>query len=100
MADIDLTDLPVDDDLVIGKLDNGLTYYLRSNDSPGDQIAIRLAVRAGSVDEPVGAEGTAHFLEHMLFNGTESYPKNELWEAMRDLGIELGPDLNALHVLG
>ena len=95
-AELDSTPLPVDDaQVVIGRLPNGLTYYLRSNDSPGGRLELRLVVRAGSVDDPDGAEGAAHYLEHMLFNGTERYPKNELDETLRDLGAEFGPDLNA-----
>ncbi len=87
--------LPPDDDTILGTLENGLTYYVRSNDAPAGHLDLRLIVRAGGMHDPVGAEGTAHFVEHMLFNGTESFPRNELNETLRDIGLELGPDENA-----
>ena len=87
--------LPPDDDTILRTLENGLTYYVRSNDAPAGHLDLRLVVRAGGAHDPVGAEGTAHFVEHMLFNGTESFPRNELNEALRDIGLELGPDENA-----
>ena len=91
----DSTLLGVDSDVVIGTLDNGLTYYLRSNDSPAEAVSMRLVVDAGAVLDPPGAEGTAHFVEHMLFNGTERFSRNELIQALRTIGVDFGPDLNA-----
>ncbi len=87
--------LPVDPDVKIGTLDNGLTYYVRSNDSPGGALSLRLAVDAGSLNEPIQGAGYAHFLEHMLFNGTEKYPGNEITHALQSIGVEFGPDINA-----
>ena len=87
--------LPVDPEVHIGTLDNGLTYYLRNNEEPGSNLSLRLAVNAGSVNEPAPDLGIAHFLEHMMFNGTEEYPRNEIVEALRGLGVEFGPDINA-----
>ena len=87
--------LPVDPAVRIGTLDNGLTYYLRCNDSPGDRLSLRLAVNAGSLNEAEAGSGVAHFLEHMLFNGTEKYPGNELTTVLQALGVEFGPDINA-----
>ena len=87
--------LPVGPDVMIGRLENGLTYYVRSNDSPGGTLSLRLAVNAGSLHERVVGGGYAHFLEHMLFNGTEKYPGNELTEALHGIGVEFGPDINA-----
>ena len=87
--------LPVDPDVRIGELPNGLAYYLRSNDSPGEAVVMHLVVNAGGVLDPDGDEGTAHFLEHMLFNGTERFSKNELDQVLRDFGTDFGPDLNA-----
>ena len=93
--DIDDTPLSVDDDIRIGTLGNGLTYYVRSNDSPGSSVSLRLAIRAGGVHEnPIGT-GTAHFLEHMMFNGTELFPGNSLDDTLRSIGAEIGPDFNA-----
>ena len=87
--------MPTDPAVRIGKLDNGLTYYLRCNDSPGDRLSLRLAVNAGSLNEAEAGSGVAHFLEHMLFNGTEKYPGNELTRVLQALGVEFGPDINA-----
>ena len=87
--------LPVDPGVRVGTLDNGLTYYLRNNEKPGTNLALRLAVSAGSLHEADPGLGVAHFLEHMMFNGTEEYPRNEIVEALRGLGVEFGPDLNA-----
>ena len=93
----DPTLLPVDPGVVIGTLDNGLTYYLRHNDSPGKNLAVRLLVNVGSVDETDEQAGIGHFIEHMLFNGTAEFPEHTLGEALREIGVELGPDVNA-HV--
>ena len=87
--------LPVDPAVRIGTLDNGLTYYLRCNDSPGQSLELRLAVNAGSLNESEAGSGVAHFLEHMLFNGTEKYPGNELTKVLQGIGVEFGPDINA-----
>ena len=91
----DDTLLPVDSDVAIGTLDNGLTYYLRQNDRPGDRLTVRLVVNVGSVDETEPESGIGHFIEHMLFNGTTDYPGNSILEALREVGVELGPDANA-----
>lgn len=79
----------------IGRLDNGLTYYLRENKSPGSSISLRLAVDAGSLQQDDPESGLAHFVEHMMFNGTERYPGNSLDRALQALGAEIGPDFNA-----
>ena len=94
-ADADLTRLSVDEEIFIGTLDNGLTYYLRSNDTPAEGVEMRLVVNAGAILDPDGADGVAHYLEHMLFNGTERFSKNDLIQALRSIGTDFGPDLNA-----
>ena len=94
-ADADPTLLGVDAEVLVGTLGNGLRYYLRSNDSPAESVEMRLVVNAGAVLDPEGAEGIAHFLEHMLFKGTERFSKNELVQALRSIGTDFGPDLNA-----
>ena len=81
-AEPDPTPLTVDPNVVVGMLDNGLTYYLRSNDSPAEQVSMRLVVDAGALLDPPGAEGVAHLLEHMLFNGTERFSKNDLGQVL------------------
>jgi len=93
--DIDDTALPIDDDYRIGVLDNGLTYLLRSNDNPGASLDLRLLINAGSLQQAVPNDGSAHFLEHMLFNGTEAFPANELTTQLQRLGIRFGADVNA-----
>lgn len=87
--------LPIDPEVRIGALDNGLTYYLRYNDHPGESLSIWLVVKAGSMNEPEPGLGIAHFLEHMLFKGADLYPADTLEMTLRSLGVELGPDLNA-----
>ncbi len=87
--------LPTDPELTVGTLENGLTYYLRTNDQPGKSATIRMAVKAGSVNETAPGLGTAHFLEHILFEGTDEYTADELNATLRSIGAELGPDLNA-----
>lgn len=87
--------LTIDRDVVIGTLDNGLTYYLRENSTPGGEMEIRLVVRAGSMQQVDAGDGVAHFLEHMLFNGTEAFPGNELDRALQSLGLAFGADTNA-----
>ncbi len=85
----------LDPNLLIGSLENGLTYYIRHNDSPGGRAELRLVVKVGTLQENDEESGYAHFLEHMMFNGTEKYPRNELVAALEKLGTEFGPDLNA-----
>ncbi len=87
--------LPVDSEVVVGTLDNGLTYYLRHNDSPGQNLSVRLVINAGSINETDSEAGIAHFVEHMLFNGTTEFPGLSLGAALREIGVELGPDVNA-----
>ena len=89
------TQLSVDPAVRLGTLDNGFTYYLRSNDKPGGSMTLRLVVKAGSVNEPEPGRGIAHFLEHVLFEGTEAYTAELLNSTIRNLGAELGPDTNA-----
>lgn len=78
-----------------GTLDNGMTYYVQSNSAPAGGLSLRLAVNAGSMQQEVADSGSAHFLEHMLFNGTENYPGNELTAALERLGVQFGADSNA-----
>jgi zinc protease len=87
--------IPLDPAIRTGKLDNGLTYYIRQNDQPTDRAEIRLIINAGSVLEDDDQLGLAHFLEHMLFNGTRSFESTELVDFLESLGMEFGPDVNA-----
>jgi len=89
------TPLPVDDDVRVGTLDNGLTYYVRHNEAPGSSFQLRLVVNAGSMQQDIADSGHAHFLEHMLFNGTAKFPDNTLDDVLRSFGLAFGADLNA-----
>jgi zinc protease len=87
--------IPVDSKVTIGKLPNGLTYYIRPNSKPEKKVELRLVVNAGSILETDKQQGLAHFMEHMNFNGTKNFPKNKLVDFLQSLGIEFGADLNA-----
>jgi len=93
---IDLSDkLPMDPAVRTGKLPNGLTYYIRKNTEPKNRAELRLVVKAGSILETEEQRGLAHFMEHMNFNGTTNFPKNELVNFLEKSGIKFGADLNA-----
>lgn len=87
--------LPTDPAVTIGTLSNGLKYYIRPNDKPEGKVELRLVVNAGSILEDEDQQGLAHFMEHMNFNGTKNYPKNELVNFLQSIGVEFGADLNA-----
>jgi zinc protease len=79
----------------MGKLDNGLVYYIRYNKKPEKRVELRLAVNAGSVLENDDQQGLAHFMEHMNFNGTKSFPHNQLIDFLQKTGVKFGADINA-----
>lgn len=87
--------LPLDPKVKIGKLANGLTYYIRQNKKPENKVELRLAVNTGSIMEDADQQGLAHFMEHMNFNGTQNYKKNELVNFLQSIGVQFGADLNA-----
>jgi zinc protease len=87
--------LPIDPNIKIGKLSNGLTYYIRKNQEPKNRAELRLVVNAGSVLETDKQVGLAHFVEHMAFNGTQHFKKNELVNFLERSGVNFGADLNA-----
>lgn len=88
-------DLDNDPTVKIGKLDNGFTYYLKENPRPESRVEFRLAIKAGSILEDEDQQGLAHFTEHMLFNGTKNFEKNDLIDFLQKMGLEFGGDLNA-----
>ena len=95
-AQINLNDtLSVDPNVRIGKLDNGLTYYIRNNKKPEQKVELRLVVNAGSILEDVDQQGIAHLCEHMAFNGTTHFKKNDIISFLQSIGVEFGNDLNA-----
>lgn len=87
--------IAVDPNVKIGKLANGLTYYIRKNTNPSKKVELRLAVNAGAVLEDNDQRGLAHFMEHMNFNGSKHFPKNELVDYLQKVGVKFGADLNA-----
>ena len=93
--EMQLPPIPVDTAVRIGKLPNGLTYYIRHNGYPEHRVNFYIAQRVGSIQEEENQRGLAHFLEHMAFNGSENYPGDKLLEYMRSIGVEFGRDLNA-----
>ena len=94
-AQTEMPPIPVDEAVRIGKLDNGLTYYIRHNEWPEHVANFYIAQRVGSIQEEESQRGLAHFLEHMAFNGSEHFKGNDLIEFTRSLGVEFGSDLNA-----
>lgn len=91
----DLKALPIDPKVTMGTLSNGLTYYIRPNGKPEKKVELRLALNVGSILENDDQQGLAHFMEHMNFNGTKNYPKNELVDFLQSIGVQFGADLNA-----
>ena len=96
VAQINLSDpLPVDPRVKIGKLRNGLTYYIQKNTRPEKKVELRLAVNTGSILEEDDQRGLAHFTEHMAFNGSKNFQKNDLVSFLQSIGVKFGADLNA-----
>lgn len=87
--------MPVDPQITIGKFANGMRYYIRANKKPEKRAELRLVVKAGSILEDDDQQGLAHLVEHMAFNGTQHFPKNDLLQFIESLGMRFGADLNA-----
>src|SRR5512132_1196349 len=87
--------VPVDPQITVGMLPNGLRYYIRVNRQPQGRAELRLAVNAGSVLEDDDQRGLAHFVEHMSFNGTLHFPRLEVVNFMQSLGMRFGAHVNA-----
>jgi zinc protease len=87
--------MPVDPEVLVGTLPNGLRYYVRANGKPGHRAELRLVVKAGSVLEDDGQQGLAHFVEHMEFEGTRHFPRQSIVDFLSSLGLTIGPDANA-----
>ena len=88
-------ELPKDPDVIYGVLDNGVTYYIRHNETPKNRAELTVAVKAGSVFEDEDQRGLAHFSEHMAFNGSKNFPKHELIDYLESIGMKFGPEVNA-----
>ena len=87
--------LPTDPAVKIGTLPNGIRYYVRKNAKPEQRAELRLVVNAGSILEDADQLGVAHFVEHMAFNGTKSFAKNDIVKYLESIGVRFGADLNA-----
>ena len=94
-AQMQMPPVPVDEAVRIGKLDNGLTYYIRHNNWPENRAEFYIAQRVGSIQENDNQRGLAHFLEHMAFNGSKHFKGNDLLRWCESVGIQFGGDLNA-----
>ncbi len=89
------SDLLPDPSLMFGNLPNGFRYVLMENENPRDRVSMHLVVHAGSIDESDDEQGLAHFLEHMLFNGSTHFKPGELVKYFQSIGMHFGPDANA-----
>lgn len=89
------TVLPLDPKIKKGKLQNGLVYYVLPNKKPEKKVELRLVVNAGSINEDDDQQGLAHMAEHMAFNGTKHFKKNDIISYLQDIGVGFGNDLNA-----
>lgn len=87
--------LPIDPHVRTGTLSNGMKYYIRKNGKPEKRAEFRLAVNVGAMQEDDDQKGLAHFIEHMAFNGTANFKKNDLVNYLESIGMKFGPDLNA-----
>src|SRR5262245_24653278 len=87
--------MPVDPEVLVGTLPNGLRYYVRANAKPARRAELRLVVKAGSVLEDDDQKGLAHFVEHMLFEGTRHFPGQGISDFLSSLGLSIGADANA-----
>ncbi len=87
--------IPADPEVRKGVLENGMTYIIRQNPKPENKVELRLAVNAGSILEDADQLGLAHFTEHMAFNGSKNFQKNELVSYLQSVGVKFGADLNA-----
>ena len=87
--------LPDDPKTIIGKLPNGITYYLRHNEEPKERASFYIIRNAGALLETDEQNGLAHFLEHMAFNGSKNFPGNNMISILERNGISFGGNLNA-----
>lgn len=87
--------IPVGPQVKVGKLANGLTYYIQKNARPERKLELRLVIKAGSIQEDEDQQGLAHFVEHMAFNGSTHFKQHELVGYLQATGVKFGADLNA-----
>ncbi len=87
--------VPLDPDVIYGKLANGMTYYIRENKEPKQRAEFYLTVNAGALSEDEDQNGLAHFTEHMAFNGTKNFNKKAILNYLQSIGMKFGPEINA-----
>ena len=87
--------LEQDKDVKVGKLDNGLTYYIRHNEKPAERASFYLVTNVGAIQETPAQDGLAHFLEHMCLNGTKNFPGKGIISYMESIGAKFGYNINA-----
>ena len=87
--------IPADPEVRPGKLENGMTYYIRHNNWPENRADFYIAQKVGAIQEEESQRGLAHFLEHMCFNGTKHFPGNGVIRYCESIGVQFGRDLNA-----
>lgn len=87
--------VPLDPAVIYGKLDNGMTYYIRENKKPEQRAEFYLAVNVGALSENESQNGLAHFCEHMAFNGTKNFEKKDILNYLQSIGMKFGPEINA-----
>ena len=87
--------IPVNPDVIEGALDNGIRYLILKNGKPENRAELRLVVNVGSVLEEEDQQGLAHFVEHMAFNGTKNFAKQEIVDYLESIGMRFGADINA-----
>ena len=87
--------MPRDPAVIVGRLDNGLSFFIRANDEPANRAEVWLAIDVGSVLEDDDQLGLAHVLEHMAFNGTQNFPRKDLVDFLESIGMQVGTDINA-----
>ena len=94
-AQAQMQQLPNDPEVKTGKLENGLTYYIRHNDKPAGRAEFYLATNVGAIQETPDQDGLAHFLEHMCFNGTKNFPEKGILNWLQSIGASFGGNVNA-----
>ena len=87
--------VPLDSEVRYGKLDNGLTYYIRHNEKPAERADFYIVQKVGSILEEENQRGLAHFLEHMAFHDTKNFPDDRILSYLEGNGVKFGTNLNA-----
>ncbi len=87
--------IPIDQDVVVGQLDNGLKYYIRKNVRPEERADFYIVHNVGAILENDDQDGLAHFCEHMAFNGTKNFPKKGVLNFLERIGVKFGHNVNA-----